>query len=101
MANATVALAAIGFAIAEGAIDGYPVGWLFVALIYAYSSADQYWKLVHEEADQESKWAWRRWQEAEYERRRAESMFVLDPGVDPVEAMAKFREICRLVGGVK
>lgn len=68
--NAMVALAAIGFAIAEGAIDGYPVGWLFVALMYAYSSGDHYWKIFHEEADIESKWAWRRWQEAEYEKKR-------------------------------
>lgn len=69
--NVVIAIAAVGFAIYDAALaDGAPVGWIVSAILYAYSSGDQYWKLFHADADQESKWAWRRWQEAEYEKKR-------------------------------
>jgi hypothetical protein len=62
-ANVTVALSSVALAIADAAVfgDGWALGWIFNALLYAYSSAGAYWEVFHEEADQESKLAWREW----------------------------------------
>jgi len=62
--NVVIAVASVGFAIYDAAlVNGHPLGWIFCAMVYAYSSGDQYWKFFHAEADIESKWAWRRGRE--------------------------------------
>lgn len=78
LSNVTISVMSIGFAIADSANgDGAPIGWLLCAMLYAYSSGDQYWKLFHDAADQESKWAWREWREREYEKKRQRELPVL------------------------
>jgi hypothetical protein len=66
--NIAIALLSVGLAIAHAATDEHAVGWIFCAMVYGFTSGGQYWELVHKEADIDSKWAWRRWQEAEHEK---------------------------------
>lgn len=78
-ASVTITLGSVVIAIADAAVgNGYvALGWVLNAMLYAYGSASEYWKLFHDAADQESKWAWREWREREYEKKRQRELPVL------------------------
>jgi hypothetical protein len=71
-ASVTITLGSVVVAIADAGVIGgfWALGWVLNAMLYAYGSALEYWKLFHEAADQESKWAWREWREEQYEIER-------------------------------
>ncbi len=66
--NVFIAASCIVFAIQTGSFEG--TVWVLNAVLFAALSGDSYWKVFHAEADQESKWAWREWQNEQYEKQR-------------------------------